>query len=205
MHVARKTNQELVIVDSLIWLSLPLLGLSAVPAYQVITRGQRGPFIGFCFLLLFALISWRREVVTFDAARQEVRWHRRRAFKVADGTVPFADIKGISIDSQSADTRGNLTYRLTILTMDSPVPMSDVYAGNWARYDRLRSEILDFLHLEVSEQSSPGLADESAIRALLMQGRKIDAIQRLRSAQQISLVEATDRVNAIGEKMKTTQ
>ena len=205
MHVARKTNQELVIVDSLIWLSLPLLCLSAIPAYQLVTRGERGPFFGLCLLLLFAFVSWRKEEVTFDAARQEVRWHRRRAFKAADGTVPLAAIKGISIDSQSSGSGGTLTYRLTILTTGSPVPMSDVYAGNWTRYDRLRSQILEFLHIETNEESSPGLADEDAIRSLLMQGRKIDAIQRLRSCQKISLAEATDRVNSIGEKLKTTK
>ena len=144
-------------------------------------------------------------MVTFDAARQEVLWHRRRAFKAAEGTVSFANIKGISIDSQSSGSRGTLTYRLTILTAGSPVPMSDIYAGNWSRYDRLRSQILEFLHIEANELSSPGIADEGAIRSLLMQGRKVDAIQRLRSCQGISLVEATDRVNAIGEKMKTTQ
>jgi hypothetical protein len=205
MHIVRKTNQELVVVDSLIWLSLPLLCFSAVPAYQLITTRERGPFFGLCVVLLFALVSWRREVVTFDATRQEVRWNRRRAFKAAEGTVPFAEIKGINIDSQSSDSRGNLTYRLAILTTGQPVPMSDVFAGNWSRYDAMRSQILEFLHIDASEQSSPGLADETAIRALLMQGRKIDAIQRLRSCQKISLVEATDRVNAIGEKMKTTQ
>jgi hypothetical protein len=205
MHVARRTNQELVIVDSLVWLSVALLCASAVLGYQVVTRAERGPFIGLCFLLLFAFISWRKEMVIFDAARQEVRWHRRRAFKAAEGTVPFGEIKGINIDSQSANTRGDLTYRLTIITAGSPVPMSDVYSGNWSRYDALRKLILDFLHIEVSEQSSPGLADETAIRLLLQQGRKIDAIQRLRSCQQISLVEASNRVNAIGEKMKTTQ
>lgn len=205
MHITRRNNQELVIVDSLIWLSLPLLCLSAIPAYQVITREERDPFFLFCILLLFAVIAWRREVVTFDAARQEVRWHRRRAFKAADGTVPFAEIKGINIDSQSSGGRGTLTYRLTILTTGSPVPMSDVYAGNWTRYDRLRTQILEFLHMEVGEQSAPGLADETAIRSLLTQGRKLDAIKRLRSCENISLAEATDRVNAIGEKMKTTQ
>lgn len=205
MRVARKTNQELVIVDSIVWLSVLLLGVSAVVAYRAITQAERGPLILLCFLLLFALVAWRREVVTFDAARQEVRWQRRRAFKAADGTIPFAEITGIDIDSQSADSRGTLTYRLTILTTGSPVPMSDVYAGNWSRYDRLRSQILEFLHFDASEQSSPGLADETAIRALLVQGRKIDAIQRLRSCQNISLAEAKDRVNAIDEKMKATQ
>lgn len=206
MHVVRKTNQELVIVDSTVWLSVILLCLSGIPAYELFTRHERGPFIFLCILLLFALVAWRREVVTFDAAKQEVRWRRRRAFKTAEGTVPFSEIKGIDIDSQSADSRGTLTYRLTILTTNgSAVPMSDVYAGNWSRYESVRSQILEFLHIEVNEQSSPGLADETAIRSLIIAGRKIDAIKRLRSCQNISLAEATDRVNAISEKVKITQ
>lgn len=205
MHVARRTNQELVIVDSLLWLSVPLLGLSLIPAYQAVTRGGRDPFFALCFLLLFALVCWRREVVTFDAIRQEARWRRRRAFKLVEGTIPFTEIKGIDIDSRSSDPRGALTYRLTILTSESAVPMSDVYAGNWSRYDALRLEILAFLQMEPNEQSSPGLADETAIRSLLTHGRKIDAIERLRSCQNISLAEATDRTNAIEEKMKATK
>jgi hypothetical protein len=155
--------------------------------------------------LLFAFLFWRREIVTFDAARQQAQWSRRRAFKAAGGTIAFNDIKGISIDSTSTDSRGNLTYRLSILTTASPVPMSDGYAGNWAHYDKLRTQILEFLHIEVDEQSSPGLADEAAIRLLLQQGRRVDAIQRLRSCQPISLAEANARVNAIDEKMKATQ
>jgi hypothetical protein len=67
------------------------------------------------------------------------------------------------------------------------------------------TQILEFLHIEVDEQSSPGLADEAAIRLLLQQGRRVDAIQRLRSCQPISLAEANARVNAIDEKMKATQ
>ena len=205
MHVVRKTNQELVVVDSTIWISVILLCVCAVPAYEVITRHERAPFFFLCILLLFVLVSWRREAVTFDAARQEVRWYRRRAFKAANGTLPFSEVKGITIDSRSTDSRGDQAYRLTMLTTGLPVPMSDIYAGNWSRYDGLRTQILEFLHLDATELSAPGLADETAIRSLLMQGRKIDAIARLRSCQNISLAEATDRVNAIGEKMKTTQ
>jgi hypothetical protein len=125
-------------------------------------------------LLLVAFLFWRKETVTFDAGRQQAEWNRRRAFKFAGGTIPFSEIQGVAIDSSTSDSRNNLTYRLSILTKDSPVPMSDVYSGNWSKYDNLRTQILEFLHIEADERSSPGLADEAAIRLLLQQGRRID-------------------------------
>lgn len=205
MHITRKTNQELVVVDSTVWLSVALLAFAAFGAYITTVRNTRGGFISVAILLLFAFLFWRKEIVTFDAGRQQAEWNRRRAFKTAGGTIPFSEIKGIAIDSSTSNSRNNLTYRLSILTKDSPVPMSDVYAGNWSKYDKLRTQILEFLHIEADERSSPGLADEAAIRLLLQQGRKIEAIQRLRSCQPISLAEAKDRVDTIDEKMKAAR
>ena len=86
--------------------------------------------------------------------------------------------------------------------------MADSYAGDQQKYEKLKQEILDFLKLDSSENrnnftsaSSTGIDDEASIRSLLQQGRRIDAIQLVRSTQKLSLVEATDRVAAIYEEM----
>ena len=84
--------------------------------------------------------------------RQQAEWTRRRAFSVASGTVPFSEITGIGMETTSG-SRGELAYRLTILTRDKPVPMSDVYNGNRSHYESIRQEILAFLHLD-SEPAS---------------------------------------------------
>ena len=144
MHVTRKTNQELVVVDSSIWVSVFLL-CAAVPAGLHIdcTRRASGLWVA-GFFVLCAFLFWRKEVVVFDAGRQQAAWWRRRAFKAASGMVPFSEITGIGMEASAAGEHGTLTYRLTILTSGKPVPMSDVYAATDAHYEALKAEILRF-------------------------------------------------------------
>jgi hypothetical protein len=211
MHALRRTNQDLVFVDSTIWLAVLLLGFSIFAAYRSYVTSSRGGFLAVGFLLLFSFLFWRREIVTFDAGRQQTEWVRRRAFSVASGTVPFSEITGIGMETTSG-SHGELSYRLTILTRDKPVPMSDVYYGNQGHYESIRQEILGFLHLD-SSAAKPGesaaqcggIDDEPSVISLLKQGRRIDAIELVRSMQKLSLTEATNRVAALLEKMKVTQ
>ena len=211
MHQLRKTNQELVFVSSTIWLAVLLLGFSVFGAYRTYVVSSRAGFFAVGFLLLCSFLFWRKEIVTFDAGRQQAEWTRRRAFRVASGEVPFSEITGIGMESTTAN-HGELTYRLTILTKDKPVPMSDVYSGNEKHYEAIRQEILVFLKLDSGTANSvegsgrnEGVDDEASVVSLLKQGRRIDAIQLVRSTQKIGLAEATDRVAHILEKMKVAQ
>ena len=204
MHIARKTNQEMVVVDGMVWISVFLLCFAGFVGFQAISRGVPRWWIMVGLLGLFAFVSWRRETVTFDAARQQVEWVRRRAFSLKSGTLPFSEVMGIGMDSIT-DNHGYLTYRLTILTSDTPVPMSDAYGGGEAYYESLRKQILEFLGMDQSAKSAPEPGDEASIRALLAQGRKVDAIEQMRGRYQLGLAEAVERVNEIDEKMKTAQ
>ena len=211
MHIVRKTNQELVTVDSSIWVSIFLSCMTLFALYRTIII-KAGPvyYLAVGFLGLFVLLFWRREVVVFDSARQQALWNRRRLFRVASGTVPFSTITGIGMESTSAKNNV-LVYRLTILTSQGSVPMSDNFAGGLKKYEKLKREILEFLKLDSGEASSAlaavvsGCIDEASVRSLLSQGRRIDAIQLVGSTQKISLTEATERVNAIYHQMKETQ
>lgn len=209
MHIVRKTNQELVIADSSIWLSIFLSCVTLLLLYRTIII-QAGPvyylvvgFIGLC-----ALLFWRKEVVIFDSGRQQALWNRRRLFRIASGTVPFSDIAGIGLETTS--TKNNvLMYRLAILTLQGSVSMSDNHAGDLQNYEKLKREILEFLKLDSGEMKSApdsalsgGIDDEASVRSLLRQDRRIDAIQLVRSTRKISLAEATDQVNAIYHQMK---
>ena len=210
MHALRKTNQDLVFVDSTIWLAILLLGFSIFAAYRSYVAGSRAGFIAVGFLLLCGFLFWRKEIVTFDAARQQAEWMRRRAFSAAGGAVPFSEITGIGMETTSG-SHGELSYRLTILTSDKPVPMSDVYSGNQGHYETIRQEILAFLKLDAGAAKSSedvgqtGVDDKASVVSLLKQGRRIDAIQLVRSTQKIGLTEATTRVAQILEKMKVPQ
>jgi hypothetical protein len=206
MHVTRKTNQELVVVDSLIWISVLLLCFFAGFAYKVYLEPTRNAAFGLGLVLLFVIIPLRKETVVFDAALQQARWKRLRMFKVGSGTIPFSTITGIAIEAL-ASGRGGATYRLSIQTADDkPVPMSDAYGNSRAHYEALQAEIVEFLHLD-GAKAAPAydVGDEASIRSLLMEGRKIDAIKLLRNSRDIGLAEAKDQVDAIEQKMKTTK
>jgi len=206
MHVTRKTNQELVLLDSSVWISVFLLCASTFVIYRVLVQeGDKKGFWLISFFLLFVLLFWRKEVVVFDAARQQAIWTRRRLFSVATGTVPFSEITGIGMEATSSDRA--LIYRLTILTAHGSTPMSDSYAGGRQKYESLRQEILDFLKLDHSEASSgsSSVNDEASVLSLLQQGRRIEAIQLARTTQNLSLTEAHDRVTALEEQMKTNK
>jgi hypothetical protein len=211
MHISQKTNQELVVADTSIWVSIFLLSVTLFVLYRMIVSHARpGNYLVAGFFGLFVLLFWRKEVVVFDAGRQQVLWTRRRLFGVASGTVPFSEITGIGMETSSA--RNNvLVYRLAILTAQGSIPMSDNYAGDSEKYGKLRREILEFLKLDSDETRSalePVLSsdiDEASVRSLLRQGRRIDAIRLVRSTQKLSLIEATDRVNAILREMNGAQ
>ncbi len=202
MHITLKTSKELVVVDGSIWLSVFFLCAAAFMAFQAVAQQTPSWWLMVGLLSLFAFIAWRRETVTFDTASQQVQWVRRRAFNLASGTVTFSEMRGITVESMH-DNRGALNYRLTILTTDKPVPMSDGYGGGQAHYEALRKQILEFLNMD--KTASPGPDDEASIRALLQQGRKVDAVQFVRTNYQLDLKEAVDRVDEIDEKMKAVQ
>ncbi len=204
MHALRKTNQDLVFVSSTIWIAVLLFGFSVFGAYRSYVQGLRMGFVAVGFALLCGILFWRKELVTFDAGRQQADWIRRRAFTVAHGTVPFTEITGIGMETTSG-SHGELAYRLTILTKDKPVPMSDVYSGDQKHYEAIRQEILAFLKLDREEVLSSGSAHDNAIQSMLRQGRKMDAIKLVRASEKIGLAEAADIVNSIEEKMKAAK
>jgi len=154
MHILRKTNQELVIVDSSIWVSILLSCVTLLFLYRTIVI-QAGPvyYLVAGFIGLFALLFWRKEVVTFDSARQQAMWNRHRLFRIASGIVPFSDISGIGLETSSAKNNV-LVYRLVILTAYGPVPMSDNYAGDLHNHEKVKREILEFLKLDSGERNS---------------------------------------------------
>jgi hypothetical protein len=203
MHVTRKTNQELAVVDSLVWLSILLLCASAFIAYRTILEPSGKAYFGPALALLMALVSLRKETVVFDGAMQQVRWKRLRTFNVATGELPFSAITGIGIEALASGS-GGATYRLAIQTADGkPIPMSDAYGNSRAHYESLQAEILEFLHLDGTKSATDhDVGDEPSIRSLLMEGRKIEAIKLLRSKQNIGLAEAVNQVGVIEQKMK---
>jgi hypothetical protein len=198
MKIVRQTPQELVAVDSTVWISM-VCGLAALPGIYVALRdGELKPLCVAGLFILFALVAFGRMTFVFDRAQRTVRWNGRKTLKNESGTIPFDEITDIGTEAISGD--GGASYRLAILTRQGPVPMAYAYSGNSQRYDSLRKTILDFVRPEAGSGSSEG--NDASIRSLLAQGRKIDAITLVRASENLDLTQAVRRVNEVEKRMK---
>jgi hypothetical protein len=210
MRITRHTAQELVVVDSALGISAVLF-LASLPLFYVATRpGKIGALFGACLFLLGAVVWIRKTTFTFDAGEQRVRWHGRKVLRVENGVIPFSEITGIGTETTFGSNGGN-TYRLTILTRGGLVPLAYTYGGNQQKYVSVREEIMRFLHLEAPEPNAvprPDVAaaiDETSVRSLLSQGRKIDAVSLVRSSAHLGLTEAVRLVEEIDGRMRAAR
>jgi hypothetical protein len=207
MRITRHTAQELVVVDSALGISAVLF-LASLPLFYAATRpGKIGALFGGILFLLGAVVWIRKTTFIFDAGEQRVRWQGRKILKVENGVIPFGEITGIGTEA-TFGSNGSNTYRLTILTRGGLVPLAYTYGGNQQSYASVREEIMRFLHLEAPETKAvPGpegaaAIDETSVRSLLSQGRKIDAVSLVRSSGHLGLTEAVRLVEEIDGRMK---
>jgi hypothetical protein len=210
MRITRQSGQELVVEDSGLALSA-LLFVCSLPLFYVATLpGKLGALFGACFFLLAALAFLRKTTFIFNAGESMVHWRGRKVLSVTSGDIPFREVKGIGTETSSG-TNGTITYRLTVLTPQGPVPMASMYGGNRQKYESIREAIMRFLHLEMptaatdSHGDSEPALDEASVRSLLSQGRKIDAIELVRTSTKIGLTAAVHLVEEIEHQMKPAQ
>ena len=210
MKIARHTETELVLEDSLIWLAIFFALASLPPLYDAIRLGVTKNFIIAGLVLLFALICIRKSSCTFDRLRRTVFLHTRTAIKVSRRSVPFDEIQDVVLD---ADTLGRqrAQYRLAIVTPSGSVPLAGSYGSGSQRYEAMRQAVLEFLTRgsQPSEQSARTSAPsgsselDRSILDLLRQGRKIEAISLFRTTHNVSLTEAKQRVDELAALPKS--
>jgi hypothetical protein len=197
MRIKRETPMELVVVESSEWFSYVFLCVAVALFYGVGLHGREHTWKAFIPAAVFAAFAagfFRRTQVTFDNARRQAEWIRRRLFWVKSRTVAFDEIQGVVMESMSGQNNQEI-YRLTVLTANGSVPMSDTYSGGKMSHEKLRTKILQFLNLEAGDTQDT--LDEATIRSLLAQGRRIDAIQLLCTKKQVGLAAATKMLETI--------
>lgn len=204
MHIVRQTPQELVVVDSSRWLSLFFAAATLFVVYISVTRHEPKSFILAAFFLICALVSDLRKSFTFDSVQRVVRWKGRTILKAESGEILFDDISSIDAEVQitSNHSASIPVYRLAITTSKGTVPMSHNYRGVKDGYSALRGQILEFMGrgsqgMFGSVGGAAAESEESSLRSLIRQGRKMDAIELVRSTRNIGLTEAVKRVEAI--------
>jgi len=210
MKILRQTPQELITVDSTVWISM-ICALASLPLFYVsVVLRKNGSIFGACLFILFAVLAYTKLTFVFDAVRRTVNWNGHKLYKVASGTITFDEIVGIGTETSSGGESGEITYRLTILTPQGSVPMAYSYGGNSQQYESLRKTILAFVKperynaasLEATTFESVAAENEPSIRSLLAQGRKIDAITLVRTRENLGLTQAVERVNDVEMRMK---
>jgi hypothetical protein len=218
MKIVSQSETQIVVRDSSLWISV-LCGLGFLFVLTMTTRaGNWKGMLGSGLLLVFAMAWVRRSTFTFDASAQKIRWRRLRMFRIASGELPFSAVQDIRLDeSTGGGSASNVTiYRPTIVTASGDVPMADVYSSGYDHVTGLRKELLAFVRGETVAVSGPGaVADNTdatdaaelneSIRALLQQGRKVDAILLVQRTDRLDLTEATFRVNQVDIQMKTNK
>lgn len=204
MRITRQTPQQLVVVDDSRWVSGLCAAAAIFAAYRTVTHDQLRGLIAVALLVVFALIFDLRKTFTFDSVQQVVRWKGRTILKAESGVIAFDDIT--NIDTETTTTSGKAAtitlYRLAINAKGTTIPMAYNYRGVSDGYAALRGQILEFIRPGSQSAAArvQGAAAESldeSLRALLRQGRKTDAIELLRSTDNMSLTEAMKRTDAI--------
>jgi len=205
VKIARHSRMELVVKDSNLWLAALFLLVSLISVNWALKDGNKGILVTAGIFLLFALLLAQKSTFVFDAGQRTVHWKRMRFLRVSTGSVLFDEITDVVTETSLSD--GTPSYRLAIVTPTASIPLSESYASNRRRYEEVRETILEFL--KPGSRPQPTATDvasrdlESSVRALLRQGRKIDAVILVRSLANVDLAEAKLRVEAIARKMKT--
>lgn len=153
MRVTRQSQNELVLVDSGLWLAA-ILAIAAIPllCVAVVKSKPANVFAGGLFLLSAFLCS-RKSTFTFDREHKVVRWRVLRYFGATAGVIPFEQINNVGIETAWSTQRAT-NYRLTLLTGRGGTPMNAFYGPGKQKYAVLRDQILQFLELETSAKRS---------------------------------------------------
>lgn len=172
-----------------------LTGLFALTAIYDLTIGSRGDdrLIGLIGAIatcgLGGVVVTESARVRISLATRTIEWRRMWAFRRSAGNVAFGDVQSIfaerSIASDTIPSR-----RIVLKTRDGRViPFTVGYRPDGGDgLVRLAAKVRDLV----------GLADlavsDDVLRALLEDGRTIEAIKHLRATKALSLIEAKHAV-----------
>jgi hypothetical protein len=195
MRITRQTPQELVVEDSTL-LVAALCTLCAVgPIAGSFAQHKLLSFAVAALLLLIASLWVRKTRFVFDAMARVVRWQGRKMLRVESGEIPFSEIRDVTTEAQSSGE--GTSYRLALQTAQGTIPMAYAYGGNRKRVESIRQTVLTYLNGGAPPATDPARDLDTSVRALLAQGRKIDAIALIRSTTHVGLTEAVQRVEAL--------
>lgn len=223
MHIQRQTPMELVLQGGTRWMAFVFVPSGILVGVSSVEKHKPLGLLVTAFFFFFAAAFFRHSTFTLDKMQRIARWRRFTVLKNETGSIPFDAIRDVIIDAQAGD-HNSASYRLILVTLNDRIPMDNVLqSGRIEHYEQMRQQILEFVGLSSAiHAAEPGLlldgvpnvrssslrndgipADlEPSLRALLSQGRKIDAIELLRSRQYMGLADAKSRVDSLANAMQ---
>ena len=178
----------------LIGATLVLLGAAAYD-YFVGARGDErliGLLAGSATTALSALVVLEQSTFRVDPRSRLIEWEQRWGFRRRAGITPFADVKHVSAERPIGDS-GVPSRRVCLHLADgSLLPVTVGYRLDAGQKISRAAEALR----RVLGQDAVPPPTESA-RAMIEQGRTVEAIRILVDREGLSLSDAKDRVDQI--------
>lgn len=165
----------------------------AVVQYQALLDGEKEA-LGLIFSALFAALAaalfFRRDYFVFDLDRRRLSWRKWSLFKRSAGAVDFAEIAGVTVESMSG-SEGGASYRIALRTPAGALPLTETYSGDNNTWQPMAARLRTVLGMTAAA------GDDDDLRALVAQGRHIDAIRQLREARDLSLTDAKAEIDRL--------
>lgn len=162
---------------------------SQIPALLAGEKEAIGMVLGLLFCAFGAVLLFRRDRFVFDSAHRRLRWSKWSLARASSGTVDFADILDVTMESIGANEGGG-TYRVALRTRDGTVPLTETYSRDAEYWRPLVERLRDIVGL------SGDRATDADAQSLLEQGRIVNAVRQLRETEGLSVTEAKARVDA---------
>ena len=139
--------------------------------------------------LLIGIVFLETTWFEFSGATRLITWRRRWAFRERSGTLPFAAVQSVLVETPLGDD-GTPSRRISLRTMDGvAIPITVGYRPD---PDRTVLQIADRIRTILGHGSEE--TGTTNVEALVGAGKIIDAIRFLRQEEGLSLVQAKQRV-----------
>jgi hypothetical protein len=145
---------------------------------------------------LIFLTGYEKSDFFFDLPSRVLTWSRQRGFFRRNGTVPFAAIERVVLQSCIGNDKYYPSHRVVLVTQDGELPLTVAYEHDDMN-EVIAKRIRSFLSMP------PDSLLEDSVESLVESGRNVDAIRLLREKEGISLEEAHDTVARIKKGKKS--
>ena len=191
MRISEDSAQRLVVQDQSTWITALCFIAAAFILIVPVIAGEGFVNIWLALLLVgFGLAFLRSSTAEFDKATQVCTFSKRTVIKRSRIRIPFSDIRDVKLEVEPLNSSAQQpNYQLSLATPSGMIPLSDAYEPNQDRQDQIRKAILEAVGRQelLEHQADP-------VRALVEQGRIVDAVALLRKRDHLDLTTARQRV-----------